>query len=382
MGTPIALFGFCVKSSLHYADGPWFVLLWLGPETTYHEMRRRFQLVRDVPGATRHIGLDRRLTPTGWVMVCADRLVAAQAAELWPGDDALVVTADGHVERTMRPVDFSLRVRQEVESHKLGRPEQARRWAQKSPTIQGLNHGFRYQVFRFISQLRAATPAQLNRKFGEAYGGAVRVLLKRGLIVKLDGGFYPTRRGINALVDIDGVDHDIVSGRLSSFLTRDSEYRQLQQRHDRALVDVTLKFESEGVEVFAGFRHLVHYEGTTQVAPDAVICLTRKGGRTLLVNVELEFTAIYRKRRQKKLRPYLGVDLVTDEPGVSLWIFEHRWVADLYAKEGEFILMMTSTFDEFLAGTSFGPHSAWRMYGDRQPIDDLPRIMDIELHED
>lgn len=106
--------GEAVDAVVRYADSTWVAMLWVGPEITYHGLLRRFNLALDVPGATHDEKLGRRLTPTGWAIVCADRLAAAQAADLWPAEDALITAMDGRVERRMRPVDFSLRIGQEV----------------------------------------------------------------------------------------------------------------------------------------------------------------------------------------------------------------------------------------------------------------------------
>lgn len=90
---------------------------------------------------------------------------------------------------------------------------------------------------------------------------------------------------------MDGVGYDTVAARLVVYLNRDGEYRRQQRRHNRTIIDVALKLESDGVAVYAGYRNLVNIPGITQIAPDAVLCLTRNDGRTLLVNVELELTA-------------------------------------------------------------------------------------------
>ena len=374
--------GKTVDAVVRYADSSWVAMLWVGPDTTYHELQRRFDLVLDVPEATFHVGLGRRLTPTGWVIACADRLAAAHAADLWPGDDALIVTMEGRVERRMRPVDFSLRIGQEVAPGDLGRPERVRRWAQQSRAVQGLNDGFRYRVFRFIAQWPDATPAQLRVKFAEPYGAAVRVLQKHKLVVKLEGGFFLTRRGIGAVAAMDGVEYNTVATRLGVYLSRDGEYRRQQRRHNRGIIDVALKLESEGVAVYAGYRNLVNIPRVTQIVPDAVLCLTRSNGRTLLVNVELEFTARTPGRMQQKLGPYLDADHHSPGSIASLWIFEDRRVAERYAKAGYLLLMMTTQLDELLGGTSFGPHSAWEMYGKPAAIDEVVGIMDFELDED
>lgn len=365
-----------------YSNGAWVAMVWVGPETTYHGLLDRAKQAMDVPGATLHLGIGRRLTPAGWVIVGTDRLAAAQAADLWPGDNVLSVTVDGRVERTMRPGDFSLRVQQAVKPCDPGLPERVRRWAQRHPTVQALNDALTYAVCRFVAEWRAATPAQLKRKFGPTYGTAVRALRKRRLIVKLDGGFYLTRRGMRAVADMDGVDYEKVQKRLGVFLNRDGEYRRQQQRHDRALIDVALKLEEEGVPTFAGYRNLLNLPGITQINPDAVLCLERQGGRTLRVNLELEFTARDPGRRQRKLATYEDADLFLKEPTASVWLFEDRRVAQRYAQEGDYLLMMTAVLGEFLAGFSWGPNSVWSLFGKRAPIDRLARIMDVPISEE
>ena len=361
-----------------YTNGAWLAMAWAGPETTYHQLLTRAGKSSQTPGATWHPQLGRRLTPAGWAIVCADRLSAAQAGEAWPDDNVLAVTVDGHVEKSMRPGDFSLRIKQTPVDYDLGRPERAVRWAERDPAVQGLNDRLAYAVFRFVAEWRAATPAQLKRRFGDRYGATVRELQKRRLIVKLDGGFYITKRGMRALAAIDGVDYQTVLDRLGVFLQKDGKYRRQQQRHDQTLIDVMWKFESEGLPTFAGDRHRLILPGLPQVAPDAVTRVDRKDGRSLLVRVELEFTATDRERRWEKREPYVVANIHLKELIVSAWLFENRRVAQSYFDDDPYLLMMVAVLDEFFAGTSRGPDSVWELYGERQSIDDLEYIVDRE----
>lgn len=364
-----------------YSNDAWTGMVWAGPEVTSHGLRRKAGRALDAPGATWHEELGRRLTPAGWVVVCADRLSAAQAAETWPGDHVLAVTVDGRVEQAMRPGDFSLRIQQVPKKQDLGRPERAVRWAEKDPAVQGLNDALAYAVFRFIQEWRAATPAQLKQRFGERYGATVRELQKRRLITKLDGGFYLTLRGMRAVAAIDGVDYERVVARLGVFLNRNGRYRRQQQPHDQTLIDVMLKLESEGFPTFAGYRYLSNLPGLTQVAPDAVLCLDRKDDRSLVVRLELEFTATDSERMSDKLYTYQVANMNLDELVPSVWLFEERSVAQRYVDADPYLLMMVGVLSEFFAGTSRGADSVWEIYGDRRSIDHLANIMDVELSD-
>ena len=360
-----------------YEGLPWVALKWLGPEVTYHHISNVANQVADVPGAT--FDIDRGpLTPAGWVIVCADQLAAKQAADAFPGENVLAVTVDGRVEKAMQPADFSVRLGLHEVSHDPGLPELLGRRGRRDPQQQAPTTALSYAVFGFIAARRGATRDQLRRKFSERYLEAVKDLKPRGFIVEREDGFYVGTKGIKLLADIDGLDHATVMHKHGVFLKRDGVYRRQQQRHDRALVNVEYKFGSEGIPAFDGSRHLINF-GETQLSPDLVLCLKRKNGSTLVVFVELEFTARYRQRMGTKVGTYELADRLAPELIPSAWVVEDHGVRELCAQMGKGGVMITAVLEEFLAGTSWGPESVWFFQGERESINCLVEIMDIEV---
>ena len=356
----------------------WFALKWVGPEMQAHHLMREAESIDDwlCRVVDNKEGPPR---PTGWVLLCHDRAAAAHAAQVWPGDNVLVVDVDGRVERTMRPADFTRLWRHLVEELDPGQPERlGRRPNGKDPVQQAPHTAFSYWVFRFIAQWGFATRDQLRRKFGERYSKALGELKKLRL-VGVSGEIVRLREpAVRVLSDMDGVDYDTVHGRVNRFV--DLKRGILRNPiHDQALIDVFLKLEAEGLSPAEGSRYAMYLPDNIQIVPDLVFCLDRKDGSTLLVLLELEFSATHPQQVLAKVRAYVdahwhGVEIA------SAWVVETETVRRLYAHAGRDLIMMTATRDEFLAGTSRGPNSAWRWNNRVDDIDELAYAVDFDLH--
>ena len=368
-----------VDAVAEFANGAWVAMVLVGSEETPSLLRERAEKAWRAPVATLHEGTGRQLTPAGWVIVGADLATAMQAGELWPDDNTLVVLASGHMKREMQVSDFSLRVFNSPGFSDPGRPEQIVRWAQNNPVLQALNSPLACAVFWTIAEWRGVTPAQLKKAFGASYSAVVRSLRRSRLIAKMDGGFYLTRRGVKAAAEMDGVDFDTVWSRWEKVLKRDGKYRRQQMKHDRKLFDIVLKLEQEGIPAFAGYRFLLNFPDVTQVVPDAVLYVEPEDGQPVWVFLELEFTAKEPGRRKKKLRPYWRADAHSLNRILSVWLFEDERVRRRYAAEGKGLRMLTATLDQFLAGSSWGPDSVWRLGDLTVPIDHLAKMVDEDL---
>ena len=67
------------------------------------------------------------------------------------------------------------------------------------------------------------------------------------------------------------------------------------------------KVRDEGIDVFPGHRNVVNIPDGTQVSPDLVALLQADPtvrADPVLINVEVEFTAMYQRRREAKLDVY------------------------------------------------------------------------------
>lgn len=369
---------------VYFEPSLWFRVLGVGPETTNHALRRRAHAVQENPAGRPSPGKGRIESPAGWVIICADRLAAAQAADLWQDDSALVVTVDGHIEQSMRPRACGWRVRSPGEQFELGRPENAARWAKSETPVAALEHELAASLFGYVAQHRAVNRAQLRKKFTSRYAGAVRELLEHRVIAEFDDGFYLTNKGIRAWAAMASADFDTVNRRLEAFTRRNGVHRRQQQRHDQTLVDIVQRFEDQGISAYMGYRHFLHLPGVTQVDPDFLVCLPRQNGRTLVIFGELEFTAKEPERMGSKLKPYRLSDENRhhgDDQTPSVWIFEDERTRQRYDAADRNLLMLTAVLDQFLTRPSRGDDSPWYFDGKREPIDGLVRLMDYYLRK-
>ena len=365
-----------VDAMVDFGNGAWIALVWVGTQETHHDLQGRAERARRTPGVTLDPKTGKVLRPAGWVIVGADPLAAADAADAWADSNVLAVSIDGHVEQEMRVDRFHVRPELSQGPFELGQPEQVVRRAQRDPVLQALSNGASYEMLRFIDAWRGVTPAQLKRRFGTSYGAALGPLVRHRLGTKRDGGLYVDDRGGKALADIDGVDVKKVQKRLRTLLKGDGKYRLNQQKHDRGLVDVAIKFHEEGIPVFAGRRHFVDLQTITQIDPDAALCLTRDDGRSLVVLLELEFTAVTPELIDAKLSTYLKA-LEAGEIIVSVWLFEEHHVARRYLEKGSDLVMLAAQLEEFLGGTSIGANSVWSNPSRRCAITELPVMVEL-----
>ena len=366
-----------------FEDRSWYAIVWAGAEMTWHRLGRRAQNAMDATLAATPSDRPGRSRPAGWIIICEDELVAEHAAGWWTGDDVLVITIDGHVERVMRAVSCSTFVPDTANVRDPGAPEEAASWRKKETPVAALDHELAYRMLRFILQFRAATREQSQRKYGDRYIGAVLELIRHGYIVELEGGLYPTEKAGEAAAKIDGLKPSQVLGRLKELLKPNSDFRRDQQWHDQTLVDIHLKLAEEGITSFIGERNLRNFDGITQVRPDLVARLVGTQGATWFVNLELERSAESPGSIDPRLDNYEKVQLIISEPTPSLWVLLNEEVRRRYERAGEWLVMYTTTLDELLAGTSLGDDSVWRDgAGERAPITEIVDIMEIDILED
>ena len=365
-----------------FEDRSWYAIVWAGAEMTWHRLGRRARNAMDATLAATPSDRPGRSRPAGWIIICEDESAAAHAAEWWTGDDVLVITIDGHVERVMRAVSCSTFVPDTANVRDPGAPEEAASWRKKETPVAALDHELAYRMLRFILQFRAATREQSQRKYGDRYIGAVLELIRHGYIVELEGGLYPTEKAGEAAAKIDGLKPSQVLGRLKEVLKPNSDFRRDQQWHDQTLVDIHLKLAEEGIMSFIGERNLRNFDGITQVRPDLVVRLVGTKGTTWFVNLELERSAAAPGSVDPRLDNYEKAQLIS-EPTPSVWVLLNEEVRRRYEQAGEWLIMYTTTLDELLAGTSLGDDSVWRDgAGERVPITEIVDIMEIDILED
>ena len=354
----------------------WFALKVVGQEMTAHRLQQQAKII------------DRRLnrlmarpggsaTPTGWVLLCHDRAAAAHAAEVWPGDNVLVLDVNGRVERTMRPGDCTPPYPAVEPEREIGNPERLGRRRGKDPAQNAPRNEFSYQMFRFLAHFGFATRTQLRQKFGDRYVKAVKELQQQRFVATSGDLVCLREPAVQVLSEIDRVGYDTVHGRLSRFV--DLKRGTLRNPvHDQALLDIFLKLEAEGLSPTEGSRYAMYLADGSQIVPDLVFCLDRKDGRTLLVFLELELSSTHPQQVLSKARPYVDADWHGVEIA-SAWVVENEAVRRRYAEAGRDLIMMTAVLDDLLTGTSRGPNSAWRRHNMVEDIDELAYTVDFEI---
>ena len=377
-----------VDAVVQFSNGAWLPLVWLGSTQTRHSVSNKAE------AALRWLG---ELTPSGWVVAGYDRLAATLGAEAWGHGEVLAVSADGWVERKMMPGPVSGHYPAErPSSATLDDPSDALRWAERNWAVQGLNGALQYAVFRYILDWPAATPRQLRVRFGDSVRRAYGSLVKRGLIVKADGGFYVTRKGMVAAAHEDRISIQRVWSRLGVYLDEDGDYRRRQQRHNRVLVDVETRMRHEVVDCFGGHRGLWYFPRSedaqgrrleaAQLSPDAMLCVDGEGPYTVIICLELELQRRPPAAVRRKVQIYDRAQRHVDEPILSVWIFENRRAEAASKAIPLDALMLTTTLDEFLTGSSWGSDSVWRMGeavddpGFGVPIDDHTLWVDVYVN--
>ena len=354
----------------------WFALKVVGQEMTAHRLQQQAKAIDDWldPLMARPGG---SATPTGWVLLCHDRAAAAHAAEVWPGDNVLVLDVNGRVERTMRPGDFTPPYPAVEPEREIGNPERLGRRRGKDPAQNAPRNEHAYQVFRFLAHFGFATRAQLRQKFGDRYVKAVKELQQQRFVGTSGDLVYLSEPAVQVLSDIDRVDYDTVHGRLSRFV--DLKRGTLRNPvHDQALLDIFLTLEAEGLSPAEGSRYAMYLADGSQIVPDLVFCLDRKDGRTLLVFLELELSSTHPQQVLSKARPYVDADWHGVEIA-SAWVVETEAVRQRYAAAGRDLIMMTAVLHDLLTGTSRGPNSAWRWENSVADIDELAYTVDVEI---
>ena len=374
-----------VDAALAFANGFWMCVCWVGTAQTRHDLQGRLQRVHRVPGATLDPETGEQLTPNGWVFLCHDALGAAQVGELWPGDDALIMTVAGHVERRLRLSVTDSPAPRGIALEDLGTPELATRWSKSTAPLWTLEHELVYPVFRFIGEHRGAIRRQVKREFGTRAAGAIAELTKRGreFAVERDGAVYLSEKGGKAWAALDGADVGKVLARVGAVLGHHVSHRRAQRPHDQAQIDVRHQLQSEGIPCFGGYRRRLFLRDGKQIVPDLVACVPLGDGATLPVNIEIEFSATSPQASQSRPDAYDDAKWEWPKGIPCWWVLPDESVRRRYQSALEDLVAFTTTLPELLAGTSRGDDSVWRdREGDRVPLTEIADIMERELPED
>ena len=365
-----------------YSNMVWVALKVVGQELSAYRLQEQVAAVDEcMDRLMRYAGLPTMPTmptvPTGWVLLCHDRAAAAHAAQVWRGDNVLVLDVHGRVERAMKPSDFSIPYPPLDPGSPPGNPELHGRRRGREPAQNAPENEFAYQMFRFLAQWGFATRAQLRRKFGERYVKAVKELQQKRL-VGVSGDVVRLREpAVQVLADCDGADAATVHGRLSRFV--DLRRGLLRNPvHDTAAINVFLKAEALGLAPAEGSRYTVYLPDGTQIVPDLVFCLDREEGRTLLVFLEVEFSSTHPQEVRRKALLYMAAEQFGVEVA-SAWLVETEDVRRRYAEALGDLVAITATIDQFLTGPSWGPDSAWRWRNWVEDISGLAAMMDVDV---
>ena len=133
----------------------------------------------------------------------------------------------------------------------------------------------------------------------------------------------------------------------------------------------------EGVDVYAGYRGQRDVQGGTQVSPDAMVCVVREGGTTLPAYLELEFASDGDLEWGDKLRPYLLHEKLTGETTRVLFVVGNEEDEERVHRLGRDLrVLLTTTYDRLLSGTSRGDERVWLRNGALVSIDFLARHAD------
>ncbi len=367
-----------IHAVVTYENGSWFALVWVGSMVTEHMLKEKGELA---------VGqLDGTFEPAGWVVVGCDRLATRMAAEVWPAENVLAVSADGEVAREMRPAPFTRSVLGEpTKLVRLGRPQNVSNWwdaksRQYRPAMAALNGSMQYETFRFIAEWYGPTPAQLERRFGPSSRAAVRALRQAGLVVKLDGGFYLDWLGERTVARMDRVSPARVTGRMNAYLHENGAYRENQQRHNRTLVDIVQKLSEMHISAYGGWRVRRTAPDGTQVVPD-VAALLDLGSRRVTAFMELEFTARRPVQMEGKRAPYVAVQRLQRKPIAQLWLVADPETEAIYRRSRRSSEpMLTAVLEDFLQGSSGFMGDNWRVNEARVNIYEVVYMMEGDDH--
>ena len=366
--------------AIHISDiGAWVPFTWMGLTTTAHRMADTVAEWMDILNRPMGPGLAHP-TPAGWVSVGLDRLSATLAASAWPWPIAMSLTADGRVLKEMEPGPFTGALKEPVKPLKLGHPERIVDWIddRHKSKIWAIKNPLAFRVFLEIHQWFSISLEQLERKFPDSTTSLPRVLgdlVDAKLVVQLDGRYYPDLPGMTVLANMDRSSPRTVAATFRSLLNEDGLHRRRLERHDPAVIDVALKLESEtdglgALEVANGWRYVIQVDPDIQINPDAMVYMGDPDHKVPFY-LETEFTADDRRKIRDKLRPHRRL-LQRDGTLLPLVVVcANRKMEELFWEVGRGLLMFTTTLDELLTGTSFGPESVWRYFGRPLPLNHL-----------
>ena len=339
-----------VHAITEYENGAWVPWATFGPMTKVAQIREK--LGRGL--ATVDSRSRTRETPAaaGWVVLGADRLAASYAATVFSRGAALVMSVEGGTQWRMRPREFTLPACFENgRTNDLGVPERIPAWVKKDPVVSALNGAVPCALFRFICQWCGVRVGQLHKRFTHSHGeinAALRSLVRGGVIVRLDGAYYPTRDGMLAAARMDRVSHQSIYGYFDVYLKADGNYRRARQKHDQAVIDYVLKWSSDHGEVFHGRRFVVPVINRTQLAPDAIAVGGRHDGSTGMWFVEVELSAKAPSSVRDKLRPYREYQQYFGQSVDLMVVVGTEGAEKVFLEQGRGLNITTITLDRFL----------------------------------
>ena len=344
-----------VHAISQYANDAWLPWVWVGPMTKFNMLPARRVYAESRLFEQSHYL--RPQLPAGWVIVGSDLLAAVHAASMWDSEDALVTTADGRTMKRLRPREFGSACFDRAGTKNVGVLERIPDWFENDSILRGLNGKLNYSIFHFIAQWPGSRLKHLHLHFSHSHGeinSTLKNMAKVGLIVRLDGGHYLTRKGMLAAARMDRISHQSIYASFDGYLQVGGSFRRNRQRHDQAVVDAVLACERDGGEMFHGRRYVINWSNQVQLAPDAVAFIPQQGRKPLVWFVEVELSAKAPSSAQRKLRHYRTHLQSYGWTYRILMIVGTEAAEKAFLKEGRGLNMMITTLERFVASGPLG----------------------------
>ena len=370
-----------IHAITEYANGAWAPWVWVGPMTKMSSIAEKRK--RGGERLVEQFGRWQTPTPALWVVIGADHLGAFASQVMWPGDDVLVMTADGTPERSAEPHDFNGACFENAQTDDVGIPERIPAWVQNEPAVNGLIGKLNYALFQFAAQWPGTRVEHLRQRFtasGREIQAALNTLVrdwdaeqkkqkdqdqdadedrgKNRLIEKRGGHFYLSRLGMLAAARMDRISHQSIYSSYDVYLKADGQYRRSQEKHNQAVADFVLAWRRNGGEAFHGRRWVMPLADGTQIMPDAIAIGSPAGGQVGLYFVEVELSARSPTPVRHKLLPYRTYQQSIGQPVNLLVVVGTEEAEKNFLEEGRGLAIFTTTLDRLLAA---GPDDdPWR----------------------
>ena len=236
-------------------------------------------------------------------------------------------------------------------------------WERQNRDLEAISGPIEFRLFMAIAEY----PAMQSTGLREITGGSLRTVgrildnfVKTGLAAIFDDRYFLAERGMKRAANLSRLRLDTISKRHAALLN--VNFRHQERHHNDGVNRLVLKFASEGVKAFAGWRGEFNIPDITQIKPDLLVLVADGPFGTGPYCIEYERAAVHLNAAARKLGTYRKSAAV-GQPVPVLVVCDTEYAAHNFIKTGRSLPVAATHLAAALTGPLTGDSTVWRQAG-------------------